>query len=219
MTTIQIKVPNWLDKIFAWPLLAYRKHKYGLPFRKIPLGQGIFTIVDPDVFYLLNIFPWVARKDRCGIYAVRFDNGSDKRSKIVSMHRVIKNPPKGLVVDHKNHNTLDNTSSNLRNATYSQNLYNKKKIRSDTSARFVGVSFNKKHSKYIAYIRHEGKLLWLGSFDNEIDAAKAYDAAAKKYHGEFARLNFPDETLLHRLPLNIFIRGAKSSDLGKLIGA
>ncbi len=193
MTTIQIKIPNWLDRICAWPAIQYRKYKFGLPFRKISLGESFFTIVSPEDFYRLNKFHWSRKKSRNNFYAVRFVNDDDKDIKFSSMHREITNAPAGLLVDHKNLNTLDNTRTNLRLATRSQNQYNRKKIKSKTSSRFVGVCFHKKHKKWYAFIRYESKLLWLGAFDNEIDAAKAYDAAAKKYHGEFARLNFPEE--------------------------
>jgi hypothetical protein len=102
------------------------------------------------------------------------------------------NPPRGFLVDHKNLNTLDNTRTNLRLATRSQNMFNRNKIKSNTSSRFRGVCFDKRRKKWCAYITVEGKRIWLGTFDNEIDAAMAYDAAAKKYHGEFARLNFSE---------------------------
>jgi len=187
---ISFGIPVLLDKIFAWPVITYRKHKYGLPFRKIPLGESLFTIVDPDVFYQLNKFHWVPRKHHGKIYAVSFFNEPAKSTKIRSMHRVIMNPSPNLLVDHKNLNTLDNTRTNLRLATRSQNMFNRKKIKSETSSRFIGVCFNKRSKKWCAYINVEGKRIWLGTFDNEIDAALAYDAAAKKYHGEFARLNF-----------------------------
>jgi hypothetical protein len=219
MARIEIHVPNWLDKIFAWPVIKFRKYKYGLPFRKIPLGEGFYTIVDPDVFYLLNKFNWSPKKNHAGrIYPVRFLNETGNESYLISIHREIMKPPKGFVVDHKNLITLDNTRSNLRLATHSQNLCNRKKFKSDATSVFTGVCIRKGRNKYGAYINHEGKLVWLGTFDNEIDAAKAYDEAAKKYHGEFARLNFPDETTQRRLPLHIFIKAAKSNDLGKIIG-
>lgn len=98
-------------------------------------------------------------------------------------------PPAGLLVDHKNGDALDNRRDNLRLATYAQNAYNKKKTRTKTSSRFIGVCFSKKTGKWTAYLRFQGKRIWLGQFDNEIDAAKAHDRAAIKYHGEFARLN------------------------------
>ena len=58
MTAIQIKVPNWLDKICVLPLLLYRKLKYGHPFRKIPLGEGKYALVDQQDFYWVNNFHW-----------------------------------------------------------------------------------------------------------------------------------------------------------------
>jgi hypothetical protein len=71
-------------------------------------------------------------------------------------------------------------------------VQNRRKTSRKTSSRYIGVSFHKKKGKWMAVIGYKGKNVWLGRFDNEIDAAKAYDAAAKKYYGEFARLNFPE---------------------------
>ncbi|MCJ7778070.1 MAG: AP2 domain-containing protein [Sedimentisphaerales bacterium] len=193
MTTIQIKVPIWLDKICSWPVVLCRQFKYGCPFRKIPLGDSFFAIVDPNDFYWLNKSHWSPRKNRGGVYAVRFINVPGKKTTISSMHRVIMNPPRGLLVDHKNLNTLDNTRTNLRLATCSQNMFNKKKIKSVTSSRFIGVCFHKSSKKWGAYIKYGPKMTWLGTFDDEIEAALAYDEAAMKHHGEFARLNFPEE--------------------------
>jgi hypothetical protein len=98
------------------------------------------------------------------------------------------------LVDHRNTNGLDNRRENLRLATYSQNNCNTAK-RKNTSSRFVGVSFDKRRRRGVAYINYNGKRILLGRFDSEIEAARAYDAAAKKYHGEFARLNFSERSL------------------------
>jgi hypothetical protein len=111
------------------------------------------------------------------------------RTKLLSLHREITNAPKGLLVDHRNGDTLDNRRTNLRLATASQNMQNVKK-KKNTSSRFIGVSFIKSAGRWAAQIRAQGRDRWLGTFVNEIDAAKAYDTAAKKYYGEFARLNF-----------------------------
>jgi hypothetical protein len=115
---------------------------------------------------------------------------------MVSMHREIMNAPAGLLIDHRNRDTLDNRRNNLRLATYSQNGCNSKIDKTKTTSKFRGVRFIKKTGKWAANIRINGKKTWLGSFKTEIDAAKAYDAAAREYHGEFARLNFPEENRL-----------------------
>jgi hypothetical protein len=105
------------------------------------------------------------------------------------LNRVIMDAPPGLLVDHRNNDTLDNRRANRRLATCSQNRINSRRDKSRTSSRYVGVSLEKGRGKWLAYISYNGKRIHLGRFDDEIEAAKAYDEAAKKYHGEFARLN------------------------------
>ena len=192
MARIEIKIPDWLDRVCSWPVIVYRKRKYGEPFRKIYLGEDEWTILDPQDYYRYGNFKWCVNGNGTNLYAVRHVKIGPKKTKIVSLHREIINAPAGLFVDHKNCDSLDNTRSNLRLATRSQNQCNKGKTRSNTSSRFIGVSFNKHRKKWLAYIGYEGKKIWLKAFDNEIDAAKEYDAAAQKYHGEFARLNFSE---------------------------
>jgi hypothetical protein len=185
-----IKVPNWLDRICAWPARLYRRRKYGYEFRRIHVGEDKYAIVDQKDFYRINELDWIIKEDFDSIYAVRFFKETGSHSKLTSMHRFICNPPAGLLIDHINCNGLDNRRDNLRPATHSQNNCNRPKRRNTTS-RFVGVHFAKKMNKWAAQIKHKEGKKWLGYFDNEIDAAKAFDAAARKYHGEFARLNFP----------------------------
>lgn len=106
------------------------------------------------------------------------------------MHRQVVDVPDGMVVDHINRDSLDNRKANLRPATRAQNVWNSTKRKGGTS-RYKGVSFKKHNAKWIARIYTKGREIHLGCFENETDAAKAYDNAAKKYHGRFAALNFP----------------------------
>jgi hypothetical protein len=193
MTTIQIKVPNWLDFIFTCPLLIFRLLRYGYSYRRIYLGEGKWTILDAQDFYRLNNFRWIVHVNGNGnLYAARKKLITPCKTVTVYMHREIMNPPIGRLVDHKNCDGLDNRRENLRFATHAQNVINRPK-RTNTTSRFVGVFFNRGKSAWYSQITHQGKKMFLGRFDNEIDAAKAYDKAAKQYHGEFARLNFPPE--------------------------
>ncbi len=203
---LTIHVPNWLDRIFAWPTLFYRQRKYGYPFRRIALTEGKSTIVDPDDYYWLNAFCWLTCGRDDNLYAARVVRAHTGRLKTILMHRQIllglsavegNAPPAlsgvegaDLFVDHRNGHSLDNRKSNLRPATPSQNSCNSRRDKSNTYSQYRGVSFSKRKQKWFAAIRANGKKLWLGYFTNETDAAHAYDTAAKQYHGEFAVLNF-----------------------------
>jgi hypothetical protein len=193
MAKIQITIPNWLDRICAWPAMEYRRRKYGYPYRRIYLGEGEFTIVDPKDFYWLNKFNWCLIDQGLQRYARRVFLDPIGGIKTVSMHREIMKSPSGLLIDHRNTDGLDNRRANLRPATRSQNCYNRRKTKSKTSSRFIGVCFLKRQNKWAANINYQKNNKYLGIYVNEIDAARAYDEAAKKYHGEFAKLNFPKD--------------------------
>jgi hypothetical protein len=167
-------------------LLSYRRLRYGYPFRRIPLTQGKFAIVDPEDYELLSQHKWHAAKQGSTYYALRKHAG-----KHIGMHRQITNAPKGLVCDHINHNGLNNTKLNLRICTQSQNACNQR-TRRNKSSKYKGTHWHKRDKKWHARIKANGRRYFLGYFNNEIDAAKAYDRAAKKHHREFACLNFPD---------------------------
>jgi hypothetical protein len=195
MSMINVTIPNWLDLICACPLLVFRLLRFGYTFRRIYLGEGQWTILDHDDYYRLKDFKWVAYAGGRGgenLYAVRFKLVSPKKTTFVSMHREIMNANDERVVDHKNCNSLDNRKNNLRLATRAENIRNRRKQK-NTSSQFIGVSFSKSQGRWASEIKCNGKKIWLGRFDNEIDAARAYDEAAKKYFGEFARLNFPEQ--------------------------
>ncbi|MCX5632993.1 MAG: AP2 domain-containing protein [Phycisphaerae bacterium] len=183
---LRIKVPAIIESIVVYFLLRYRKNRYGYPFRKIKLTKGQYAIVDPEDYEKLIGYNWFAVEDLRTFYAQRNGNG-----KSIKMHRQIMNPPPGLFVDHQNHNGLDNRKANLKIATPAQNSRNRLKGRRKTSSKYKGVYFMKGINKWRADIYHNNKAIYLGYFENEEDAAKAYDNAAKIYHGDFASLNFP----------------------------
>ena len=106
------------------------------------------------------------------------------------MHHLVIDIPKGFFADHINHNGLDNRKANLRLATRTQNIWHRKKFKKPSRSQYKGVDWANDMKRWRARIRVNGKRIYIGSFENEIDAAKAYDNAAKKYHREFAVLNF-----------------------------
>lgn len=154
--------------------------------KEIILTKGKVALVDDADFGRLSIHKWYALKGDKRFYSARNVpfNGGQKR---IFMHREIMGTSKGIQVDHKNGNGLDNRKDNLRNCTRSENCRNKKKYCG--GSKFKGVSWDKRHKKWIVQIKYEDKNRHVGFFDNEIVAASVYNKVARERFGEFAWLN------------------------------
>ena len=192
----QIPYPTFIERIVVYFLLRYRKKHYGVAFRRIKLytdkpveARHQYTIVDPDDYQKLAKLPWQLCDSETGQYALRLAG-----RQIIAMHRVIMNAPRGSIVDHEDRNGLNNTRKNLRFATRTQNNCNVRRKTETKTSKYKGVSFVSKTKKWRAQIKYNGISKHLGYFENEEDAARTYDEAAKEYHGEFAVLNFPQQS-------------------------
>lgn len=144
--------------------------------------------IDYDDYIRLNLATRTISISKMGYpIVVDYLGVIDKRYKYKHhlLHRLILNAKPGERVDHVNMNKLDNRKSNLRVCDDAKNSYNRKPLRN----KFKGVWFHKKNKKWIATIRQNYKGYYLGSFDNEVDAAKAYNKAAIERFGRFAYLN------------------------------
>ena len=149
----------------------------------IPLTQDKFAQVDDEDFDYLMQFKWCANKLGNTYYAV---NRSIK-DKSILMHRVILGlTDSNILCDHKDHNGLNNQRINLRPCTHSENRANRKAY---GSSKYLGVYFYTKKNKWVAQITKDSKMKHIGIYSTEIEAALAYNNAAKDLHGEFANLN------------------------------
>ena len=152
--------------------------------RRIKLTQGKYAIVDEDMYKWLSQYRWHLTTQGNRHYACGIVGG-----KKVYMHRLIMNAPKGMQVDHINHNTLDNRRFNLRICTCKQNIHNSLP-RIGTSnykgAHYINDRNRKKN--WMVFLQHK----YIGRYKTEIEAARAYDKAAKELYGEYAYLNFGD---------------------------
>ncbi|MHA1712598.1 MAG: AP2 domain-containing protein [Candidatus Ranarchaeia archaeon] len=162
--------------------------------KKIPLRNGKFALVDNEDYPRLSKYKWYL-SDGYAIRTIRInglygDNGKVKQI-FIKMSRsilgLINEDPRD--VDHRDRIRLNNQKYNLRACTRAENMRNKGLNKRNTSG-YKGVSRHKATNKWLASIKAGRKQIYLGLFSCRIDAAKAYDEAAKKYHGEFASLNF-----------------------------
>jgi len=147
--------------------------------------------VDVDDYGWLNKYKWHTTLSTRTYYAAHGSHQSKSgKQKFIWMHRKILKAPDNFTVDHINHNGLDNRKANLRLATRSQSSCNRRKTATPTSSRYKGVSWRICDKCWAAEIAINGTCKFLGRFRDEVDAAKAYDAAARKYHCQFAVVNF-----------------------------
>lgn len=157
---------------------------------EIPLTRGLFAKIDDDDLPLVLGRAWSAHDGQRTTYARAALARKSGKSPRVYMHRVIIGAAPGVEVDHINGDGLDNRRANLRIATRSQNLGNMSKPSTGKSSQYKGVTWLPNRKKWAARIRNNGRTRHLGVFLSELDAARAYDLAAKERFGEFARLNF-----------------------------
>lgn len=143
------------------------------------------VLIDEEDYEKIKIYTWgVQYSKRSNTFYV----SRKEKNKTFLLHRLITNCPDGLVVDHINHNTLDNRKCNLRVCDNSENCRNMNKPKHGVTSIYKGVR-KYRNNKYSACIKHNKKQIHIGYYYSEIEAAIAYNEAALKYHGEFSRLN------------------------------
>lgn len=159
--------------------------------KEIPLSQGLVALVDDEDFEELSQYRWCAYWDPVAqtYYAHRNGYTPEGKATVFLMHRQIMQTPRGMLTHHENHNGLDNRRQNLRVLTHSQHGMRQRKQRCDRSSVYKGVSWHKACQKWTAQIKRADRLVYLGLFTSEQEAAMAYNRAASEHFGEYAHLN------------------------------
>jgi len=157
--------------------------------RTIPLTQGFVALVDDEDYDRVAAFKWSATKTKSNVYAVRKVQKPSGRTTSQLLHRFITGVTNTRVrVDHADHNGLNNQRDNLRPCVPGENGGNQKKTRG--TSRYKGVSWDAGRRRWRAHITIRDELKFLGRYDDEREAALAYDAAARAAFGIFALCNF-----------------------------
>ncbi len=150
-------------------------------------GDKHIILLDEEDYLVLSKYKWCVYKGGKTFYTMR-NIYTDSKHTSSRMHREIMNPSVNMLVDHINHNGLDNRKENLRICTPQENQFNCRSSIGSTS-KYKGVCWYKHYKKWNAQIKNNDKYKNLGYFSSEIDAAIAYNIAATKLHGDFANLN------------------------------
>jgi len=155
----------------------------------IHLTKGQNAMVDDQDYEYINQWKWLCSSHG---YAVRVEylGGGRKNTKrqTIKMHRLIMDTPIDMETDHINGDRLDNRKENLRIVTRTENQHNRK-LNSNNTSGYKGVHLYKPTNRWVARITVNSRLLLLGYFEEIKEAALAYNEAAKKYHGKYAKLN------------------------------
>jgi dCMP deaminase len=159
---------------------------------EIPLSQDKISIIDYDLYTLINSYKWCAYESGYTNYAITRNKNNNKTKNVV-MHRFILDylgfNINNMDVDHINCNGLDNRISNLRIVSRSLNNANHSKLASHNKSGYTGVSWNKQQNKWHSIIQVNKKQIHLGFFEDKIEAALAYNEGAIKYFGKSAYIN------------------------------
>jgi HNH endonuclease/AP2 domain len=158
--------------------------------KKILLGgkYNDFALVDDEDYKWISQWHWYTNNTKRVLRHYRIGKRNEGKYKIIHLSRVIMNAPEDKLVDHINGNSFDNRKENLRLCTKAENSRNKKASKSNTSG-YKGVSWSKQRERWESCIKINYKKKFLGYFNTAKEAAIAYNIAAKKYYGEFARFN------------------------------
>lgn len=158
--------------------------------KEIQLSQGYVALIDDEDFERVSKFKWHVKVDTHTNYAARNVREGGKHTGL-RLHRFVLgiNNPK-ISVDHRNGNGLDCQKHNLRSCTQEQNAANRRKQVS--SSRYKGVTWFKRLGNWAVKLQAQNQSIYVGNFASELDAALAYDVAARKHFGEFANTNFQE---------------------------
>lgn len=151
---------------------------------RVSMNRGFTMLVDEADWQQIKDRRWTARTGGRGTPKYYAYNNVTK----TYLHTLLVQPSDGMLPDHINGDSLDNRRQNLREVTPSQNQWNRPK-HGTSSSRFKGVSWRARDKRWRAAICVHGRSIWIGEFSDEEDAARAYDEAARTYHGEFAVTN------------------------------
>lgn len=161
---------------------------------ELRLSQGKLTTIDRADLELVESYGrWRQFKSSsgCTYYAMAAIRKPDGRQTSLLLHRLLTGAPKGVRVDHRDGNGLNNRRSNLRLATGTQNCSNRAHAQNNTSG-FKGVSSAKRGGKWKAYVSVNHNKIHLGYYTDRWAAAVAYNVAALGHFGDYAAINAPD---------------------------
>jgi hypothetical protein len=162
---------------------------------KLPLSQGKFALVDKRDAALVALHVWCAYRARNTYYATTHVRKTGGQRTTLRLHALVGRAM-GIAgrVDHENHQGLDCRRKNLRPGPPTLNGANSNKQRRKTSSKYKGVYWRTSRQKWLVTLQAGGKRRQIGSFADEVEAARAYDKAALEAWGEYATLNFPKKS-------------------------